>query len=116
MRSPYALRRPVANEYLVRKRDRRLVRELLAVTAAVLVAGTGLLAYTWIHLEITEVGYRVERLEETLHGLRQLERQLRLEATYLEHPARLEERAYDELGMRPPRLDETLFLHEISTP
>lgn len=113
MRSPYAVRRPVANEYLVRERDRRLARELLAVFAAVLVAGAGLLAYTWIHLQITEVGYRVERLEQRLHTLRQEERRLRLESTYLAHPERLERRARDELGMRPPHLEDTVFYEEL---
>jgi len=48
--SAYAFRRPVANTYLVRERDRRLRRELFAVVGVVLSLGGGLLGYTWMHL------------------------------------------------------------------
>ncbi len=52
MRNAYAVRRPVANAYLVRERDRRRLRELAVVLLVVLSLGGGLLAYTWIHLEV----------------------------------------------------------------
>ena len=32
MKSAYAVRRPVENSYLVRERDRRLLRELAAIS------------------------------------------------------------------------------------
>lgn len=113
MRSPYAVRRTVENEYLVRERDRRLARELLGVAVTVLLLGAGLLAYTWIHIETTHVGYAVDRLEKSLHELRQEERRLRLEATYRARPASLEERAARELDMRPPKLEQTVFYEEL---
>ena len=43
MRSSYAFTRPVANSYLVRERDRRLLRELVLVLLVVLCLGGGLL-------------------------------------------------------------------------
>ena len=113
MRNPYAVRRPVENEYLVRERDRRLVRDLLRVAVTVLLLGAGLLAYTWIHIETTAVGYRVDALEKELHQLEQQHRRLRLEATYRSRPARVEERAANELRMHPPRLDQTVFYEEL---
>ncbi len=113
MRSPYAVRRPVENDYLVRERDRRLARELLGVGIAVLLLGVGLLAYTWIHIEITAAGYRVDTLEKELHSLQQEERRLQLEATYLSRPERIENRARGELDMRPPSLEQTLFYKEL---
>ena len=112
-RSPYAVRRPVENAYLVRERDRRLARELLRVALAVLLVGTGLLAYTWIHIEITAVGYRIDSLEKSLHQLREQERRLSLEAAYLARPEQLEARAAAELSMGPPELGQMLFLEEL---
>ena len=113
MRSPYAVRRPVENDYLVRERDRRRARDLLGVGVAVLMLGVGLLAYTWIHIEITASGYRVDTLEKELHGLQQEERRLQLEAGYLSRPERIENRARGELEMRPPKLSQTLFYEEL---
>ncbi|MEM1205342.1 MAG: hypothetical protein AAGN66_19085 [Acidobacteriota bacterium] len=114
MRSPYAVRRPVENVYLVRERDRRLVRELLIVAATVLLLGGGLLTYTWIHIEITNIGYRVNRLEKELHGLQQAERRLGLEVTRLSHPGLVGERAAESLDMRPPTIEQTLFYEDLS--
>lgn len=113
MRSPYAVRRPVENDYLVRERDRRRARDLLAVGGTVLMLGVGLLAYTWIHIEITAVGYRVDTLGKELHQLQQEERRLQLEAGYLSRPERIENRARGELDMRPPSLEQTLFYEEL---
>ena len=113
MRSPYAIRRPVENAYLVRERDRRLARELLGVAATVLLLGLGLMAYTWIQLEITAVGYSSDGLERTLHELQQQERRLQLEAAQLAHPAAIETRAGRQLGMKPPTLEQTVFFEEL---
>lgn len=114
MRSPYAIRRPVENSYLVRERDRRLARELLGVASTVLLLGLGLMTYTWIQLEITATGYRSDGLERHLHQLEQHQRRLQLEAAALSHPEVVEQRAREELRMRPPTLEETLFFEELS--
>lgn len=113
MASPYAVHRPVENTYLVRERDRRLLRELMAVFGAVLILGGGLLAYTWVHIEILRTGYRIDEGEKRLHKLLETERQWRLEAAYLAHPERLAERATKELGMVEPTLEQTLFFDEL---
>ena len=113
MRSPYAVHRTVENTYLVRERDRRLLRELLGVAALVLVLGGSLLAYTWVHIEILRTGYRINRHEKELHQLLEEERRQRLEASYLAHPARIDERARATLGMREPTMDQTLFYEEL---
>ena len=113
MRSPYTIHRRVENTYLVRERDRRLIRELLGVVVLVVVLGGGLLAYTWVHIEILETGYRIDGFEKELHELREEERRRRLEASYLAHPQRVDDRARLELGMRPPTLQQTLFYEEL---
>ncbi|HEX9737291.1 MAG TPA: hypothetical protein VGG06_35450 [Thermoanaerobaculia bacterium] len=113
MDSPYALHRPVDNSYLVRQRDRRRLRELLAVAAAVLVLGGALFAYTWVHVELLRTGYRIDELETRLHEVLEAERKWRLEAAYAAHPERVEQRARQDLAMTEPSLDQTIFYEEI---
>jgi cell division protein FtsL len=113
LRNAYAFRRPVANTYLVRERDRRRVRELLVVLGVVVCLGGSLLAYTWIHLEVTRAGYRIDRLERELTELERTERQLRLEAAYLASPTQVERRAVGELHMQPPALEQVVFWEEL---
>ena len=100
----YAVRRPVVNSYLVRERDRRLLRELAVVLLVVLSLGGGLLGYTWIHLEVLRTGYRIDELDTQLVALSRRERELRLEAAYWASPQLVEKRAVDELRMQPPAI------------
>jgi len=104
----------VEDAYRVRERDRRLARELLGVASTVLLLGLGLMAYTGIQLAITETAYRSNTLERSLHQLEQQQRRLQLEAAALSHPEEIERRARDELGMRAPTLEETLFYEELA--
>jgi cell division protein FtsL len=113
LRSAYAFTRPVANSYLVRERDRRRVRELVLVLMAVLVLGGALLVYTWIHLEVTRTGYRIDKLEKELAESTREERKLRLEAAYLANPSQVEKRAVAELRMQPPAMEQVIFWEEL---
>lgn len=110
MRRAYAVHRKVANQYLVRERDRRRHRELLKVLLVLAPVGLALTAFTWVHLQVLDAGYRIEELEGRLHDLGREESRLRLEAAYLASPSLVERRARNELGMRPPVLDELVFL------
>lgn len=113
MRNAYAFTRPVANTYLVRERDRRRVRELALVLLVVLCLGGGLLAYTWIHLEVTRTGYRIDKLERELTQQTREKKQLRLEAAYLASPPQIERRAVKELGLQSPALEQVIFWEEL---
>lgn len=113
MPNAYALRRPVVNTYLVRERDRRRLRELVAVLGVVVCLGGGLLGYTWMHLEVLRAGYRIDALEKELRELERVERQLRLEAAYLASPPQIERRAAKELGLRRPALEQVIFWEEL---
>jgi cell division protein FtsL len=113
VRNAYAFTRPVANAYLVRERDRKRLRELVLVLAAVGALGIGLLSYTWIHLEVLSTGYKIDKLEKQLREMTRTERQLSLEAAYLASPQRIEERARHELGLEPPALDRVIFWEEL---
>jgi len=103
----------VVNAYLVRERDRRRLRELVLVVAAVAPLGLGLAGYTWLQLETLRVAYRIESLERESHRLAQTERQLRLEAAYLASPERLAERAREELGLAEPEVEQVIFVEEL---
>ena len=46
-------------------------------------------------------------------GIAGLERQLRLEASYLASPQRVEQRAIEELGMQSPDLEQMVFVDEL---
>lgn len=113
MRNAYAFTRPVVNTYLVRERDRRRFRELALVLLVVVSLGGGLLAYTWIHLEVLRTGYSINTLEHELTELTREERQLQLEATHLASPPQIERRAVQELGMQPPTLEQVVFWEEL---
>lgn len=113
MRVRYGVHQPVANSYLVRERDRRRLRELLLVVVALAPLAAALLAYTWIHLEVLRIGYHIGDLERRLHRLQQDERHLRLEASYLARPERIEEHARRDLGMVPPSLEQMVFVEEL---
>ncbi len=110
MRGEYAIRRPVVNAYLVRERDRKRFRELMLVALLVLPLGLGLLADIWIHMRVIQTGYRLQQLERTLRELERTERRLRLEASYLASPQRVENLAFDQLGMTEPTPEQLLFV------
>ena len=109
MNRSYTVHRPVANEYLVRERDRRSRRQLLQVLLVLAPVGLALTAFTWIHLQVLDAGYRIEELEGRRHELERRESRLRLEAAYLASPNLIERRAREELAMRPPELDQLVF-------
>lgn len=106
----YAVHRPVVNEYLVRERDRRRLRDLGLVLLLLAPAALALSAFTWIHLQVLDAGYAIEALEGRLHDLDRQESRLRLEAAYLANPNLIEKRAREELGMRPPEMEQLVFL------
>ncbi len=110
MKTSYAVRRPVYNEYLVRERDRRRWREVGLVMLVVLPLAGALLSYTWIHLEERDTGYRIDRMERRLEQLLESERRLRFVAARLQSPERLETIAVERLGLAAPRFDQLLFV------
>ncbi len=116
MRSAYTVHRPVANEYLVRERDRRRLRDLAKVLLILVPVALALGAFTWIHLQVLDSGYRIEELELRLHELGRDESRLRLEAAYLASPEVIEERAAGELAMHPPALSQLVFAEDLETP
>ena len=113
MKSAYSIRRPVANAFLVRERDRKLRRDLLSMLAVALPLSAAVLAYVWISGQLWDVGYEVMRLERALERQLELERQLRLEAAELARHGRVETRAARELGLTAVDLEHVVFAGEL---
>ncbi len=109
----HTIRRPVDNAFLVRERDRRLLRDVLVGLLAVVVLGSGLLTYAWVHIETLRTGYRIDELERTLHSVEEEERLLLLQAAWATHPEQIADRAEAELGLEAPRLERTLFFEQL---
>ncbi len=87
--------------------------ELFALACTVLLVGLCLWAYTWLNIATTKRAYEVNRLDQKLQLLIEEERRLELEEAQLTQPQKIEKRAEDELGMHPPKLDQTLFYEEL---
>ena len=109
MKTGYSVSKEIANPFLVRQRDPGRLRGLWRLVAIVLPFAAAVFAYTWLHEQGLEAGYRIEELERELEDVLQDERLLELEATRLTRPERLSEVA-EQLGMAPPTLDQMIFL------
>lgn len=60
----YAQKKPIDNTHIVRERDRRRNRELLAVFFLGLPIGLFLLLFTWQNLEVIRLGRETTRLQK----------------------------------------------------
>lgn len=109
MKTGYSVSKEIANPFLVRQRDPGRLRGLWRLVAIVLPFAAAVFAYTWVHEQGLEAGYRIEELERDLEDVLQEERLLELEATRLTRPERLSAVA-EQLGMAPPTLDQMIFL------
>lgn len=110
MKTTYILRKEVDNAYLVRERDRRRRRELLAILAVAAPVGLCLLVYIWTHLQVLQAGYRIDQLGRQLHDMSQQERHLGLQVSRLASPSRIEALAAKDLGMVPLQPEQVIAL------
>ena len=110
MKTNYAIRRPVVNAYLVRERDRRRWRDLGVMLLLILPLALSLFGYTWVHLQLLETGFQINRGERELGRLQEVERRLDLDRERLSSPVRVERVARERLGMAPPGREQVIFL------
>jgi hypothetical protein len=61
----YTQKKPIDNTHIVRERDRRRNRELLAVLSLGIPIGLFLLLFTWQNLEVIRLGRETTRLQKT---------------------------------------------------
>ena len=69
-----------------------------------------LLGYVWVRLMVVEAGYRLSVTRQLVEALEREGRELAVRAAAADSVARLEERAKQRLGMRPPERGEEELL------
>ena len=96
----YAQKKPIENAHIVRERDRRRFRELLAVFSLGVPIGLFLLLFTWQNLEVIRLGREATRLQKTRKELSEDNKRLQFELDRLTALDSVESRA-GKLGLRP---------------
>ncbi|HEU4521475.1 MAG TPA: hypothetical protein VFT12_05705 [Thermoanaerobaculia bacterium] len=96
----YTQKKPIENAHIVRERDRRRFRELLAVIALGLPIGLFLLLFTWQNLEVIRLGREATRLQNQRKDISEDNKRLQLELDRLTALETVEQRAA-RLGLRP---------------
>jgi cell division protein FtsL len=108
----YAVRRPVENVYLVRERDRRRTRELVALCLAALPPLAVLFGAIWANLETVRLGYQLAGLNRQRERLVEKKRQLQMEHAQAAALSHVEKIARQSLGLVPPTLDQVIFVRD----
>ncbi|HUP45243.1 MAG TPA: hypothetical protein VM779_06990 [Thermoanaerobaculia bacterium] len=96
----YTQKKPIENAHIVRERDRRRFRELLAILALGLPIGLFLLLFTWQNLEVIRLGREVTRLQNARKQLGEDNKRLQFELDRLTALEAVEKQA-PKLGLRP---------------
>lgn len=96
----YGHKRAIENTHIVRERDRRRFRELLAVLSLGVPIGAFLLLFTWQNIEVIRLGREATRLQASRDQLANQNKNLRLEIERLTSLAAVEQKALS-LGFAP---------------
>jgi hypothetical protein len=105
----YTQKKPIENTHIVRERDRRRFRELLAVLSLGLPIGAFLLLFTWQNLEVIRLGHEATRLQKTRKGIEAQNKSLQLELDRLTSLEAVEAKAV-HLGFAPSRPDAIVMV------
>ena len=89
----YAQKKNVENIHIVRERDRRRFRELLAVAGLGIPVGLFLLLFTWQNLEVIRLGREATRLQQTRKEIENRNKALQLELDRLTSLDAVEQKA-----------------------
>lgn len=96
----YTQKKPIENTHIVREKDRRRNRELLAVLSLGVPIGLFLLLFTWQNLEVIRLGREATRLQEALKDADAEHKSLAAELDRLTALDTVEKKA-GELGFEP---------------
>jgi cell division protein FtsL len=108
----YAVRRPVENVYLVRERDRRRSRELLALALAAVPPVVVLFVAIWANVKTVELGYELAKLAKKRDVLTETKRKLEMDRAQAAALSRVEEISRRTLGLVPPTLDQVVLVKD----
>ena len=95
----YAQKKSIENSHIVRERDRKRFRELLAVLGLGVPIGLFLLLFTWQNLEVIRLGHEATRLQKKKQEIENANRALQLELDRRTSLGAVEQRA-TELGFQ----------------
>jgi cell division protein FtsB len=96
----YTQKKPIENAHIVRERDRRRFRELLAVLALGIPIGAFLLLFTWQSLEVIRLGREATSLQQKRKQIEDANKALQLELDRLTSLDAVEKKATN-LGFTP---------------
>jgi cell division protein FtsB len=96
----YTQKKPIENAHIVRERDRRRFRELLAVLSLGLPIGLFLLLFTWQNLEVIRLGRKATELQQQRKQIEDQNKALQLELDRLTSLDAVEQKA-TALGFTP---------------
>jgi cell division protein FtsL len=113
----YAQKKSIENSHIVRERDRKRFRELLAVLGLGVPIGLFLLLFTWQNLEVIRLGHEATRLQKKKQEIENTNRALQLELDRRTSLGAVEQRA-TELGFQhtDPRVVVMVQSPAASTP
>src|ERR1044071_4063545 len=89
----YTQKKPIENAHIVRERDRRRFRELLAVLSLGAPIGFFLLLFTWQNLEVIRLGHEATRLQQQRKQIADQNKALQLELDRRTSLAEVEKKA-----------------------
>jgi hypothetical protein len=96
----YTQKKSIENTHIVRERDRKRFRELLAVLSLGVPIGLFLLLFTWQNLEVIRLGHDATRLQKQQKDLETANKSLQLELDRLTALDAVEKQATG-LGFQP---------------
>jgi hypothetical protein len=96
----YTQKKSIENTHIVRERDRKRFRELLAVLSLGIPIGLFLLLFTWQNLEVIRLGHDATRLQKQQKDLETANKSLQLELDRLTALDAVEKQA-TTLGFQP---------------
>src|ERR1700756_1944586 len=91
----YAQKKPIENTHIVRERDRKRFRELLAVLGLGVPIGLFLLLFTWQNLEVIRLGHEATGLQKRKQEIENANKALQLELDRRTSLGAVEQRAVD---------------------
>jgi hypothetical protein len=91
----YAQKKPIENSHIVRERDRKRFRELLAVLGLGVPLGAFLLLFTWQNLEVIRLGHEATRLQKQKQEIENTNKALQLDLDRRTSLSAVEQRAID---------------------
>lgn len=97
---------------VVREKDRNWFKEMSLVLMLTLMIAGAVMFYVWQQVEITKYGYKIEQMKGEKEILEKLNRELKLECSYLGRLDRIERIAKEELNMIEPEEEQVIIVRK----